>query len=196
MKAKVINFLILSVIFTIITAVFFYPVFIKGYVPFPADLLLAEYQPWRSYSYNGIAAGAIPNKAQYFDSLRQMYPWKTFEISAVRSGVLPLWNPHNFSGSPLLANFQSGVFYPLNILYFLFSQTTAWTISVILQPLLSLIFVYMLVRHYKLSKIAAVFSAISYAFSLYMTTFLEYNIMGHFMYLVPLAMLAVEWLIA
>lgn len=182
-------------LFTCLIVIFFYPVFLKGYVPFPGDLLLAEYQPWRSYSYTGVAAGAIPNKGQYFDVLRQMYPWKTFEINSLNKGVFPLWNPYNFSGSPLFANFQSAVLFPLNIFYFLFSQTTAWTILIIAQPFISLLSVYLLIRHYKLSKTASIFSAVSYSFSLYMTTFLEYNTMGHFMYLIPLALLSIEWII-
>lgn len=191
MKSNTLFFVLAA--FTIITVLFFYPVFLKGYIPFPGDLLLAEYQPWRSTSYNGIAAGGIPNKAQYFDTLRQLYPWKTFVIQSIKKSVFPLWNPYNFSGSPLFANFQSALLFPLNVFYFIFPQATAWTMLIILQPVLCLFSVYALGRLYGLSRMASVFSATAYAFCLYMTAFLEYNIMGHFMYLVPLAMLAIEW---
>lgn len=182
-------------IFFVITIFFFFPVFIKGLVPFPGDLLLAEYQPWRSTSFNNVAPGGIPNKAQYFDTLRQLYPWKTFAISSIKEGSFPLWNPHDFSGSPLFANFQSAILYPLNVFYLIFSQNIAWTILIISQPLLSLFAVYYLSRRYKLSKTASVFASASYAFCLYMTTFLEYNIMGHFMYLLPVCLLWVEQII-
>ncbi len=190
------RFSLAFIIFVVVILLYFSPVFLKGQVPFPGDLLLAQYQPWRSSSYAGFAPGAIPNKAQYFDTLRQLYPWKTFAIKEIKRGSFPLWNPHNFSGSPLFANFQSAILFPFNIFYLLFSQINAWTILVILQPFLAMVSVYFLAKKYGLSQIAAIFSATSYAFCLYMTTFLEYNIMGHFMYLVPFAMLAVEWAIA
>lgn len=181
-------------IFLGITLLFFHPI-TKGFVPFPGDLLLAEYQPWRSTSYNNIAAGGIPNKAQYFDTLRQLYPWKTVAINSIGAGIFPLWNPHDFSGAPLFANFQSAVLFPLNILYLLLPQIISWTILIILQPLLCLISVYLVARKYSLSRTASVFVSGSYAFCLYMTTFLQYNIMGHFMYLLPIGILTIEYLI-
>lgn len=193
-KISVSRFFVFS-IFTVIIITFFYPVFLKSLIPFPGDLLLAEYQPWRSTSFNNIVAGAVPNKGQNFDTLRQLYPWKTYSIDAVKNGIFPLWNPHNFSGTPLFANFQSALLYPLNLFYLVFPQYISWTILIILQPLLCLIAVYLLSRIYRLSKTASVFTSISYAFCLYMTAFLEYNIMGHFMYLLPFTMLSIELII-
>jgi hypothetical protein len=193
-KISVSRFFIFS-LFTVIIIAFFHPVFLKSFIPFPGDLLLAEYQPWRSTSFNNIMAGAVPNKAQYFDTLRQLYPWKTYAIDAIKNGIFPLWNPHNFSGTPLFANFQSAILFPLNLFYLVFPQYISWTILIILQPLLCLVAVYCLSRIYGLSKTASVFASISYAFCLYMTAFLEYNIMGHFMYLLPFALLSIELII-
>ncbi|MDP3940858.1 MAG: YfhO family protein [bacterium] len=190
------RFLPVFLVISVVTAIFFSPVFLKGKIPFPGDLLLAQYQPWRSTSFSGIAPGAVPNKAQYFDTLRQLYPWKTFAIQEIKQGRFPLWNPHNFSGTPLFANFQSAILYPLNILYLLLSQVNAWTIIVMLQPFLSMIAVFLLSRKYKISNSGAMLASVSYAFCLYMTSFLEYNIMGHFMYLVPFSMLIVEYALA
>ena len=105
---KILPFFILLAI----TAIFFRNYLVKGFIPFPGDLLLSEYQPFRSYSYHGYVAGAIPSKAQYFDVIRELYPWKTVVIGELKNGKFPLWNPYNFSGAPLLANYQSQVFYP------------------------------------------------------------------------------------
>lgn len=52
------------------------------------------------------------------DAIRQIYPWKELAVSMIKEGQLPLWNPYAFSGTPLLANIQTAVFYPLNILFF------------------------------------------------------------------------------
>ena len=106
-------------VLTGICLLFFYKTLIFGKIPFPGDLLLTQYGPWRHVSYSGYVAGAIPSKDQYFDVLRELYPWKTLVTESLKKGVFPLWNPYNFSGAPLLANYQSQVFYPLTFLYFI-----------------------------------------------------------------------------
>jgi hypothetical protein len=44
----------------------------------------------------------------------QFYPWREMASSALRRGRLPLWNPLVGNGAPLLANYQTAVFYPPN----------------------------------------------------------------------------------
>ncbi|MBI5449619.1 YfhO family protein [Candidatus Gottesmanbacteria bacterium] len=175
-----------------IVAIFFYKTFLYGLIPFPGDLLLAEYKPWQSYSFAGYVPGSIPNKAQYPDTIRQLYPWRTLATNELRSGRMPLWNPYNFSGTPLLANFQSAAFYPPNILYVVFPQTVAWSMLVILQPLLSLLFTYWYIRKIDASLLAAILAGISYAFSLFAIVWLQYNSIGHVMIWLPLMLLAIE----
>ena len=46
--------------------------------------------------------------------LLQFYPWRELALQALRSGHLPLWDPLLGNGAPLLANYQSAVFYPPN----------------------------------------------------------------------------------
>jgi hypothetical protein len=187
MKHWIIIFILL-----VITSLFFYKTVTKGYVPFPGDLLISEYQPWKSYSYEGHAPGGYPNKAQYFDVIRQIYPWKEFSVSQLKQGHLPLWNPHNFSGSPLLANLQSTVFYPLTLLYLLLPMVTAWTLSVMLQPFLAACFTYLYAKKIGISTASSLFAGISFGFSLYMIVFLEYNTIGHVMLWLPFLLYAVE----
>ncbi len=43
---------------------FFYKTIVFRLVPFPADLLVAEYNPWKTYSYLGYVPGSFPNRAQ------------------------------------------------------------------------------------------------------------------------------------
>jgi len=44
----------------------------------------------------------------------QFVPWRAHAFDLLRSGTLPLWNFYNGAGAPLLANYQSALFYPLN----------------------------------------------------------------------------------
>ena len=39
-------------------------------------------------------------------------------MSGLRDGVIPFWNPHQYAGAPFLADNQSGIFYPFNLLLF------------------------------------------------------------------------------
>lgn len=50
------------------------------------------------------------------DVLTFHHPWQMAVRDAVRGGHLPLWNHANGCGMPLLANLQSGVFYPFHAL--------------------------------------------------------------------------------
>lgn len=179
---------------TAVAVLFFYKFFLFGQIPFPGDLLISEYKPWRTESFLGYNPGSYPQKAQYFDTLRQLYPWKTFTIETLRHATIPLWNPYNFSGAPLLANSQSAVFYPFNIIYFLFSQPVGWAILVMLQPLLSSIGTYLFARKIGISRNGSLFSGVTYGYCLFMTSFLEYNTVGHVMIWLPFALYGTELL--
>jgi hypothetical protein len=183
---------ILAAFFAILTIVVFQQTFIRGRIPFPGDLLLAEYQPWKTYSYAGIAPGGIPNKAQYFDAIRQMYPWQTFITKSLKSGMLPLWNPHNFAGAPLFANTQSAVLFPPKLLYLILPQHIAWSILIVLQIVLSFTGAYLLSRSLRVSRTGSALAAVAYGLCVYQTSFLEYNIMGHYLYLLAFALWATE----
>ncbi len=184
--------IIIAVLFLVLTAIAFYQTILFQKIPFPGDLLLAEYQPWKSYSHAGYTPGAIPNKAQYFDAIRQMYPWQSFVADSLKKASFPFWNPYNFSGTPLLANSQSGILYPLKIFYLLVPQPIAWSILVILQVLLTFIGTYLLAKRLHISEKGSLLSAIAYGLCLYQTSFLEYNIMGHFLYLFAFSLWCIE----
>lgn len=191
---KLREYILILLLFFFITAVFFYKMFLQGFVPFPGDLLIAEYTPWKTYSYLGYNPASYPNKAQFFDTLRQLYPWKTFAIQQIKQGIFPLWNPYNFSGSPLLANFQSAVLYPLSLLYLILPQITAWSILVFLQPFLAAFFTYLYARKIKLSLCSAFLAGISYGFCSFMIVWLEYNTIGSVILWLPFILLIIEQL--
>lgn len=176
----------------LVTSIFFYQTFVFGKIPFPGDLLLSGYTPWRHQSYQGYVMGAIPSKDQYFDVIRELYPWKTLVINEIKKSNIPLWNPYNFSGSPLLANYQSQVFYPLSILYFIFPQVIAWTILIILQPLLGSIFMYLFASEIGLSVSAAIVSAVLFNFSSFASTWIEFNTVWQTILWLPLLLFLLE----
>lgn len=175
----------------LIALIFFNPVF-RGQIPFPGDLLANE-NPYRHTSYLGFNPGSIPHKAQGADIIKEIYPWRFFAVESLKKGVLPLWNPYNFSGSPQFANFQTAVFYPLNFIYFLFPFNFSWTILIILQPILAGIFMFLfLTRSLKLSNFSSFIGAIAFALSSYMVVWIQYGNIGHTLLWLPLILFLIK----
>lgn len=182
--------LYLGIIIT--TFLFFYKTFFFGLLPFPGDLFVAEYQPWKNESFLGYVSGSYPNKAQYFDALCQMIPWKIFSWDTFKAGVFPLWNPHNFSGIPHLANIQAALLYPFTYLGTILPYPIAWSVIVILQPLLAGLFMILFMQSIGVISYGALLAAIAFAFSQFMTVFLEYSTIGHVILWLPCSLFAIE----
>jgi hypothetical protein len=53
------------------------------------------------------------------DPVSQMHPFLAFNRAELRAGRLPLWNPYNGHGAPHLANYQSAVFSPFSLPFYL-----------------------------------------------------------------------------
>jgi hypothetical protein len=53
------------------------------------------------------------------DLVSFLYPLYSFAARSLRAGHVPLWNPYLYGGAPFVADNQSGVFYPPNLLFFL-----------------------------------------------------------------------------
>ncbi len=175
-----------------ISALFFYKTIFQFQIPFPGDLLISEYAPWKYESYLGYNPGSYPNKAQYFDVIRQLYPWKMLVIEELREGRLPMWNPYNFSGSPLLANLQSSVFNPFNVLFFIFSKPVSWSLYIMVQPIFAALFTFVYLKNKNLSSASSILGSVAFSFSLFMSTFLEYGNFGHTIMWLPLLLYIID----
>lgn len=170
---------------------FFLPVFSLK-IPFPGDLLINE-NPYKEESYLGYNPGSYPHKAQGPDVITHIYPWKYFATQELAEGKIPFWNPYNFSGNPQMANFQTAVFYPLNILYLIFPFDLAWTIFIMLQPILAGIFIYIfLSKGLNLERFPSFLGGIIFAFSSYMTVWIEYGNIGSTILWLPLVLFLVK----
>lgn len=168
----------------IATCLIFFKIFLFGLYPIPGDLLVSFYFPWYSGGWESYNSWTTHKELFDADAIRQIYPWREFAMDQFKKGQIPLWNPYAFSGQPLLANFQSGVFYPLNLLYFLTDSKNAWLLLVVLQPFLGGIFMYLAIRSFKVSKIASTFGAVAFMYSSYLITWMEnVNIAHSYIYL-------------
>jgi hypothetical protein len=97
--------------------------------------------------------------------LYQFYPWHTLVVEAVRSGQLPLWTDLLGNGAPLLANHQSAVFYPLNLIYFVMPVEQAMGYSVVLHLILAGLFAYAWGQAIGLTRFGATVIGLSFGLS-------------------------------
>lgn len=176
--------------FLLIDLVFFHGIF-KGLVPAPFDALTGGYYPWHDYKW-GYPTGVPIKNPILSDVFSVSYPVRTVVTKALKQGYLPLWNPYSFSGAPLLATWQSGALYPFSLFMLILGDLPGWTTSIILQPLLSLLFTYFFLREINLSKKASVFGSITFAFSGFMMIFLENNSSAQTGIWLPLMLLLIE----
>ncbi len=66
------------------------------------------------------------------DLVSFLYPLYRFAARNLRRGIVPLWNPYLYGGAPFAADNQSGLFYPVNLLFFLlFPEVTYSTMELL-----------------------------------------------------------------
>jgi hypothetical protein len=125
-----------------VSSILFWQFFIKGLIPLPADTIVGMYHPWRDLYAKDYPNGIPYNNPLITDPVRQQFVWKKLVSDSYKVGKLPIENPYSFSGYPLLANFQSGAFYPLNILFLILPFNFAWGVYIYLQFLLGGVFMF------------------------------------------------------
>ncbi|HEX6385708.1 MAG TPA: hypothetical protein VF177_13640, partial [Anaerolineae bacterium] len=110
------------------------------------------------------------------DTFLYFYPYWEAAAEALRSGRVPLWNPHLFMGAPFLANSQTGFFYPLNWpLWLLLPPPYAVSASILIHVFIAGWGTYLLGRQaLSLSRGAALLAAVLFALGGYLTAQVEH----------------------
>lgn len=172
----------------VVWLIFSFPYFFQGKVPFPSSYQVNFFSPWSAYEdfASPYKNGATP------DVIGQIYPWKFFTITSFKQGVIPLWNPYSFSGTYHLANYQSAVFSPLNLGFFIFPFVDWWSIMVLLQPLLAGVFMLLFIRSLKLPYTSQIISSLAFMFCGFITTWMMYATLGYAILFLPLALYSIE----
>lgn len=188
MIKKILPFFIL----TAITIIFFWQMFFKGLSPIPSDTIVGLYYPFRD-----IYAKTNPNGLPYknfliTDPVRQTYPWRNLAVRLEKQSQLPLWNPYNFAGTPLFANFQSAAFYPFNILFFILPFSLSWSLLIFLGPLMAGIFLYIYLDNLKIRKEASILGAISFSFSGFFVAWMQWGTVLNSALWLPLILLSID----
>jgi hypothetical protein len=98
----------------------------------------------------------------------QFYPWRQFAFAEIGAGRLPTWNPYVGAGAPLLANYQTAVFYPPNWLFLLLPDPQAMSWIAVLHVLWAGVGMWLFAGALGLPTFGRAISALSYALSGYL----------------------------
>jgi len=102
------------------------------------------------------------------DLVSFLWPMARFSARSLRAGTIPLWNPYLYGGAPFVADNQSGVFYPLNLLTAAIVGEPSYAVMEVLVGLhiwLAAANAYLLARGLALRRAAALYAGIAFAFS-------------------------------
>jgi hypothetical protein len=102
------------------------------------------------------------------DELQYYYQMSKQIFGRVAAGEMPLWNPYQLSGLPLMATGQVGLFYPLNWFYLFLPTERAMQIVVFLHFILAGALAYALGRALELDRVPSLVAGIVYPFSGFM----------------------------
>ena len=179
----------------VLSAVFFYPTFLKGLLPVPSDTLIGLYHPWLDQVATTNPSGIPFKNFLITDPIRQQIPWRKLVIDDLKKGMLPVWNPYNFSGTSLLGNIQAGVWYPLNFFFFILPFPIAWTTLIITQPILAGLFLYAYLKNKKLHSEVAVFAGVVWGFCGFSIAWITWGTIVQTAVWIPLILLSIDHVI-
>lgn len=122
--------LLLQAALLIIPLVALFPaVFVQGEVLVPGGLVF-DTPPWSAYTPD--AFEPTENKLT-LDALVAFHMYYALSKRAMEAGEWPLWNRYEFAGIPLLANYQTALFYPTRILHMLMDVPWATTLFILIN---------------------------------------------------------------
>ena len=100
----------------------------------------------------------------------QFVPWHRYAIELLRGGHLPLWNPLLGAGAPLLANYQSALLYPPNLLLLLTGPEYGHGLLVFLHLIWAGLGMRALARRLGMQPAGQMISALAFSLSGYMVS--------------------------
>ncbi len=107
-----------------------------------------------------LVGGAVPAR---LDNLIATIPWRSFARESLRAGELPLWNPHNFCGHPLLGFPATGFLYPVEWGMLLVGPLLWERVNVVLHHALACVFMFGFLRSIGVWRQGALLGAISFS---------------------------------
>jgi hypothetical protein len=118
----------------------------------------------QDYSLTNVTPEHAAGNQLLSDPAVEMQPWILFARQEFERGKLPLWNPYNAGGQPLLANYQSGILSVFNTPFYFAPFKLALVVSAMAKLAALLCFTYLFLREIELDRGPALIGALGFAF--------------------------------
>ncbi len=175
-----------AAVYLVMTAVFFWPVLAGRLITQSGDMLFMA--PWDVLRPSELAT---PGNRMLDDQSREFLSFFEVARQSLARGELPLWNPYILAGTPLLADSQSALLYPLNLGHYLLAAPWGFTVSSLLKVFLTALAAYALARRLGVSHPGGLLSGVAYAFAAFNVFWLNHPHTNATLTF-PLELLAVE----
>ncbi len=152
----------------ILPLAFFAPNIWTGGVMLPLDIL-GHLAPFSGSIPGSLAQVRNPHIS---DLVSIYYPWT--ELFRTANGVVPLWNPYSFCGSPLLANAQNGVLFPLSWLWRFLPPAAASVMLAVAKMWFCGVFAFLFYRRVGFRALSSLSGATVFMFSGHVIVWLGY----------------------
>jgi hypothetical protein len=149
-------------LFALFIAIFFYPL-IYGRVLSQADVTFF-FPPWADVKPADLLVASNP---VLNDQTREFLAFFKVARDSLHQKEFPLWNPYIMGGTPLLANSQSALLFPLNWPFYFLPLYLGFTVSALLKMFIACFAGYAFARKISLSHLSSILVGITYAFSIF-----------------------------
>lgn len=180
-------------VYLCLSLLFFAPAIARQQVPLPLENAYTFPDPyWQPYKPAQLSS---PPNFTLVDLTNYYHPYMLEVVARLQRGEVPLWNPHIYSGMPLLAAQQAAVLYPPNLLFIWLGPLWIWVGSAIVRLWLMGWGMHLLLRRFGVGTMAAFWAGITYQFSgsnIVWLHFVVHNVLAF----LPLALYATDRLLA
>ncbi len=177
-------------ILILLLVVFFYDVAFLGKT-FKVSTANSQSFPTGVYGQENNRPSYIPVNGTDSSVLEE--PIYEFIKNNLKKGIVPLWNPHQAGGYPLIGMIQVGMFFPLSFILYLLPQLYAWDVFILSRIFVGGLLTYWLIRTLRMGRWPALAAAVVYMFTGPMTL-LQYWVVNVEI-VTPLLLLCLERLI-
>jgi hypothetical protein len=150
------------VIFALMIIIFFYPL-LYGRILSQADVIYF-FPPWTAVKPQDLS---VPSNSVLSDQTREFLTFFKVARESLSQKQVPLWNPYIMAGTPLFANSQSALLFPLNWAFYFLPLYLGFTVSAVLKMFIASLATYAFARKISLSHPAAIMAGTTYTFSIF-----------------------------
>jgi len=148
--------------FTLLLVIAFYDIVFLGKT-FKVTTANSQALPTGAYGQENNKPAFIPINGT--DTPVMEEPMYEFIKKNLWHGIVPLWNPHQACGFPIIAMIEIGMFFPLNAIMYLLPSLYSWDLLILSRLLLAALLTYWFMRSMGFSKIPSYAAAITFMLS-------------------------------